>query len=953
MERTTHAPDPVAILLDAPPGTALLNLWDDDGEEKTVLMVHETPEHVSELPKEVPMSVRSAILKRSGVDVLVLLVQAGGGIYETWWNWHNPLHRRALLNLCRQDELIVPFFADAREPVRTIALESPVKEGMNAACEHLEATTEWSMEQFDAARDEIYSELPTVEGLWAHCTENPEPDDQTRYQNGEAIACESCGTSLTVRYLDPAEGRIMIGSPDAFRGVALRCHACGFVTCIDCAMKPFAGEVQACPACHEKLGPILPEPGELVRPSEPSEAGPSLDELVSDPRLTPGARALLLLRVCTLAQLVRPDLVERYLGDLKKAARDLPEASRESFDGLQQTLEPPPPASLEGFAREIAEAVDAANHAQGHDAKVAAIRECEQRISRRRWPSGKKAAWETLVRSWVEVERAEGLKRLQHLPRVVRTNVLVRENGRTPLGALEWQAVHEKDSRAACDAVKVLLDQEDDPHLELPEGLARTVGMNDLTLMFSGAADDPTSESVRDQARARWLKLIKAVAAASPDVAPPLFDQWFRNAVHSRVYAERWLSRFFELLQVLTVWASYPALEPRLDAFLRSPNVPEAYRDALRAHAAGLKAESPDDADAAWASVEPELTDKVAAEQWFLVTLLRSGLPEHALELARRSANADQLVPCLCRIWLYQDADSARPAIAAEELGGDSIAAFLLRDREGRVEFLRKCTGYGQSELPETMWRPPSALDLLREMDHVGTGGTSTTGGVTGSWYAKTVPAEDQFAVFVRINGGGQHLHESFDPILLETLVAWDESHPDEVPRVMGRAWETMQRPITEYIRLDLLRDNIFERCRAVLAARPETMQRFVDWIRAELVEQPVQEVVGDTTYTFQLGEHAPFVFALQGAQNVARASARRCDEVLTNAVASYPASDELLAAAARLYAADKGMAALDPPATLNSPMQLEAWQLGVLDAGLNDVIAALVAGPEAATPSA
>src|SRR5262245_57811751 len=74
-------------------------------------------------------------------------------------------------------------------------------------------------------------------------------------KDGENIACESCGKQLTVKYFPPR--KILLGGPDAIRGVILRCQFCGFLTCIDCAMKPLAGKMQACPSCRKELGPTI------------------------------------------------------------------------------------------------------------------------------------------------------------------------------------------------------------------------------------------------------------------------------------------------------------------------------------------------------------------------------------------------------------------------------------------------------------------------------------------------------------------------------------------------------------------------------------------------------------------------------------------------------------------------------------------------------------------------
>jgi hypothetical protein len=231
------------------------------------------------------------------------------------------------------------------------------------------------------------------------------------------------------------------------------------------------------------------------------------------------------------------------------------------------------------------------------------------------------------------------------------------------------------------------------------------------------------------------------------------------------------------------------------------------------------------------------------------------------------------------------------------------------------------------------VWKPPSPVDLFRD---------DGAGAAVGAWYTKDEAKETQFATFLRIHGYGRHLYEHLDPILLATLVVWDDAYPDEAGRVIRGMWESMRAEIKNNIRLDLIRNDILDRCEAVLGAHPATAKEFLAWVQRELVSQPVQERVGDTVYTFQLKAQAPFLYGLLAARKVAGVSPKRCDAILEHVIATYSADDDLLASAAQLYAADKGLAALEPPVPLKQPAQLTAWQLGVVETSLPDLLAAL-----------
>jgi len=154
----------------------------------------------------------------------------------------------------------------------------------------------------------------------------------------------------------------------------------------------------------------------------------------------------------------------------------------------------------------------------------------------------------------------------------------------------------------------------------------------------------------------------------------------------------------------------------------------------------------------------------------------------------------------------------------------------------------------------------------------------------------------------------------------------------------MNRMWEVM-KPDTSLLRMDLLRNNIFERCQSVLCARPASFDSlFVSWVKSDLVDQSVREQVGNTIYTFSLKDIVPFLYSYLGAQKVAKPSPRRCDEILVRAVGEYKASPELMSAAARLYASDKGLRALTPPAAPKDRAQMKDWQIGVIAVSMREI---------------
>ena len=76
------------------------------------------------------------------------------------------------------------------------------------------------------------------------------------YKEGDKVKCGKCGKLLRVKYHDPK--KIVIVTPDALKGIALRCRSCRFIVCDPCSM-PSGGEgMPTCPSCKASVkGPYF------------------------------------------------------------------------------------------------------------------------------------------------------------------------------------------------------------------------------------------------------------------------------------------------------------------------------------------------------------------------------------------------------------------------------------------------------------------------------------------------------------------------------------------------------------------------------------------------------------------------------------------------------------------------------------------------------------------------
>jgi hypothetical protein len=696
------------------------------------------------------------------------------------------------------------------------------------------------------------------------------------------------------------------------------------------------------PAEESAAGPAPGETTDVVQEPRRPEI-PFVDEALADSGFRAGPRALLLLRICQFAQIIRPDVLQRYWPRLVACGGEVPVKHQEAFEALRAAVEPPAPAALMGFAGQIVGLVNQASASASTDPQAACrgFSECEQRLRKRWWPFGKRPAWVALVQAWADVDRRAALERLHRLPGAMQENLIQRLNDRTPLTTDEWDLAHRSVGTfgSVIPVVNEMLER-DNPVLHLSETLAQAVAKGLRETFNQVSLDTESSRTVdadREKAISRYFKLVACHAEDSVAGAESLMEEVFAETATTPRFGEQWPDRFTTLRQLINEWVGFAELRPHVPPFL-AKSVPAHLRDFCLAHWHAMSCGEGDDPSRARQSLEQSVHDKANAEAWFLVTLVRRGLGAEAVTMARASARAEQLVPRLRRTWLCEHPETASVAFATRDFKGDPIGQFLfLAGARERMEFLRKRTGQGGKSLPSEMWKMPGVTDLVGE----------SSGKGLERWYTKNEPENKQFSEYLRLHGYGHYCHEELDPYLLGALIAWDEEHPDEAKSVLEAMWNAIRISDTE-LSLDLLRNTMFTRCKAVLAARPELfVERFIKWLKKKLVDNQVRRYEGDTIYTFSLKGFVPFLYCLLGAQALAKFSPSRCDELITCAIRDFEAEEDLMIGAAELYASDKGLGALTPPASLRSRSHLEAWQMGVVEASMRRIIEFLVGGDD------
>ena len=70
---------------------------------------------------------------------------------------------------------------------------------------------------------------------------------------GDQVKCSKCGAVLTAKPMDP--GKIVVGAPADFEGLALKCSDCNLIVCSKCAMPM---QTKPCPSCRNNFVAIIP-----------------------------------------------------------------------------------------------------------------------------------------------------------------------------------------------------------------------------------------------------------------------------------------------------------------------------------------------------------------------------------------------------------------------------------------------------------------------------------------------------------------------------------------------------------------------------------------------------------------------------------------------------------------------------------------------------------------------
>ncbi|MBG0785804.1 MAG: hypothetical protein H0S79_11945 [Anaerolineaceae bacterium] len=656
------------------------------------------------------------------------------------------------------------------------------------------------------------------------------------------------------------------------------------------------------------------------------------NELVRSEQLRPKAKAFLLLKLYQVHTLLSSEKAEDYWKQLESLQQHLGNEEKALLAEIRSSVEEEEDPT-KGFAGEKIAQIKAKLAEPGltEEALRAFLEAIAKEVEKRFWPGGKQAVWEYLVQTWKTFDRGQALALTAKLSRPKRLAQVRQMNQEALLTVEEWRRFAGENSEK--EAVRIVVTLLEDPKVQLtiPDEFIVPVVSS-----LSGQIYDSSKLSSTLEQIDKFLGMV-----ANKDTTPKVFEALkdaAKTVANSTGLIQQWPDKLNGVLHLVILGVKLNVITPEsVSSFVQG--LPKHMVDygistcyALISDAENLQSNL--------AEVLKSVSKTEQAEAWFLVVATQKGFGEQAYRLAQESPRKEKLVPRICRAWLSNYPLDAAKGINPEDIKDDYVAQTIFRtDKKERVAFLREITQQGTQCLPGGMW-----VSKAQEEEKKGFWGSLFSSGMTFDEliqeYLKRNPlyvsyrkntAEDQyFAEYLRFNGNGEYNYKTLDPITLESLILWAEEHPEEVQQELGLMWRAIE-PEDDIIKMDFLRNAIFERCTTVFAADPDFLNTgFLPWLKKKLVDGALVWQWGKTQYTVRYPATALATMCLQGAIATQKISPAHRDKLVEIALTSHPSNDNLGELGAQLY--NSGKAALDIELPWKTKTEVvDGWQMGIV----------------------
>ena len=672
------------------------------------------------------------------------------------------------------------------------------------------------------------------------------------------------------------------------------------------------------------------------------------DSLIQSNSLRPKAKALLLLKLCQLSLLVSQEKAAHYWNLLTPFKNQLPEDEKTHLPELVTVFEEGKIPG--GFAGKMIEEIRAKCNQPG--LLILELRDClmkyEQETDKKFLLKGKQAIWLELVSAWKRIDRKKALSLTSKLSLTNRESMVRRMHHETPLTVEEWHSFLETNSQPEAVRIISAILEEEQPKLDIPNTLVLSV-TNDITSKFSLV--NQLNDTIN-----KLEKFFKCLMTTSDNL------QYVFEALKSsvdflaktNVLLNNWIDRFDVILRLI-VWGVVNGLINENNTALFVKNLPDHLREFSLTSCYGLLAKE-ENAERYLTSVKNEVMHKAYGETWFLMLLGERGLAEIAYALAAKSSREQEILPYIYRALLRSDQKPAMEKIPAAAIANDPVAQMRLRTAgQERVDYLREVTRNGQGFVPGALWAQKQPEEEKRGFwDSMFKSG-KTIDQIVDEYlvrnplyasYKMNTPPQNQFGEF--LSNRNEYRYGTVDLLLLGALVDWGDTFPNEVKQCLHTMWQAIQ-PDINLLKIDFIRNAIFNRCTTVFAADADMLVRdFLTWLQQTLVDKSLSWQWGRTQFTVHYPPTALASMCIQSAIAVQQISPDRRDRLVQTALVNYQSDDGIAELGARLYNTGKPALDLQVPWKTKSKIE-DGWQLGIVRNALPAIFEEIV---QAAQPA-
>jgi len=159
--------DPFELIKSFPPGMALYGRAGESAENlETCILVREDEDQILKIPANPIVELRSGIWQNHVCPVIVMINLAGLP-YETWWNYYQPEGEaeKYFDDMIRQSMIPILVYDDLQQR-RSIGVRNSLASFFKKYKETILQKSVWTMKEFDAAKEKLCGQYPSVAALW-------------------------------------------------------------------------------------------------------------------------------------------------------------------------------------------------------------------------------------------------------------------------------------------------------------------------------------------------------------------------------------------------------------------------------------------------------------------------------------------------------------------------------------------------------------------------------------------------------------------------------------------------------------------------------------------------------------------------------------------------------------------------------------------------------------------